>query len=209
MISILCPTRGRPAQFKRMCDSVNSTTTSKVKILACSNGNDDYVPQVALDMPTVHMWNGLSRLTDSNLVMLGSDDIIFSTPDWDTTILDHYNSLENKIHVYALRDSRDPDGTPHPIVTREYIEALGYFMPPIFLHWFIDTWTVAIAKANQCFTHFKDYELIHDKPNDRGQADNTHNHIRRMGWHERDTVVDKECKHFLECEKNRLSRFMK
>lgn len=161
-------------------------------------------------MPTVYMWNDLAmecfnRNPDVKLFMLASDDIIFATPGWDKALIDHYNALENKIHVYHLQDSRDVEGTPHPIVTREYINAMGYFMPPIFMHWFVDSWTVKIAKANNRFTHLKDYSLIHDKPSDKGAADETHNRIRRMGWHQRDTEVNRTCQHILEWETRRLA----
>jgi len=207
-IAILCPTRGRPEEFKRMRESVEKTATSSIGIYAVSNGQDSYVPNVSVDMPTVHMWNSLCKNAMTNpknqLFMLGADDTVFSTPGWDDAILDHYNNLEDKIHVYSFQDSRDRDGTPHPIVTREYIDAMGYFLPPIYLHWFVDLWTVAIAKANNCFTHLHDYQLIHIKPSDSGNPDETHSRIRRMGWHDRDKYVNDTCQHFLSFEKNRL-----
>lgn len=223
-IALLCPTRARPKQYKRMCESV-WLTSSEVKHIWTAISDEDcdlYGMNKTLygrlnvpdGMPTAYKWNLLAEEAMKNLnnklFMLCSDDIIFSTPLWDKALIDHYNSLENKVHVYHLRDSRNPDGTPHPIVTREYIEAMGYFLPPIFLHWFVDTWTVEIAKANGCFTHLKDYLLVHDKPSDQGKSDETHNKIRQMGWHERDVWTDKHCKHFLELEKKRLmSHFIK
>lgn len=210
-IAILCPTRNRSKLFQRMTGSIKNTANSNIHIFSGSNGADDYVnTQFPVDAPTCWMWNRLAELaldhTEAKLFMLGADDIIFTTPCWDRALLDHYNALENKIHVYALRDSRDPDGTPHPIVTREYIEAMGYFLPPIFLHWFVDSWTVDIAKANNCFTHLTDYQLVHDKPSDKnnGIGDETHNHIRQMGWLDRDSWVNEHCQHFLKLEKARL-----
>jgi hypothetical protein len=152
-----------------------------------------YIASFHDGIPTVHKWNLLAEEAlanpDNKLFMLASDDIVFTTPCWDRALLDHYSGLENKIHVYALQDSRDPEGTPHPIVTREYIEAMGFFLPPLFLHWYCDTWTVTIARSNHCFTHLKDYLLVHDKPSDKGQGDATHNRIRQMGWKERDGWV--------------------
>lgn len=212
MIAILCPTRGRRDQFKRMAVSVQATANvDQVLIFPASNGNDDYVSkQYPIDMPTVHMWNDLADCAlksnpDIKLFMLGSDDTIFATPGWDQALLDHYNALKNKIHVYHLQDSRDENGTPHPIVTREYIQQMGYFLPPIFLHWFCDTWTVAIARVNRCFSHLRGYELIHDKPSDRNRADDTHTRIRRMGWHQRDSYVFEKCAHLLSAEMGRLA----
>lgn len=233
-IAILVPTRGRPEQFKRMVKSAAGTATDKDNYFIFSFiANDDHsYDSLGINenwedqglrtrtwsgtcCSTVSTWNNLSEIAHlesvegvlgrpNNLFMLGADDTIFSTPGWDKALLDHYNNLEDKIHVYALKDSRDPAGTPHPIVTREYIDAMGYFLPPVFLHWYVDTWTVQIAKSAGCFTHLTDYELIHDKPSDKGKADETHNHIRRMGWRERDKYVNDTCQHFLEFEKQRL-----
>lgn len=209
-IAILCPTRGRPQFFQRMESSIKNTANSDIHMFAASNGGDDYAGmQFPVNSPTCFMWNKLAELalkhTDAKLFMLGTDDVIFTTPCWDEALLEHYNGLEQKVHVYSFRDSRDPDGTPHPIVTREYIEAMGYFLPPIFLHWFVDTWTVAIAKANNAFTHLKDYLLVHDKPSDKGKPDETHSRIRDMGWLDRDRYVNDHCQHFLEMEKKRLA----
>lgn len=217
MIAILCPTRGRPEQFKRMLDSVDrkADVYAALDRSECSAYNETSNRHATIftpdSMPTAHKWNLLAEtaLKDeyAKLFMLGADDMVFETPGWDKALIDHYNALENKIHVYALQDSRDEAGTPHVIVTREYIEAMGYFVPPIFLHWFIDSWTVEIAKANNCFTHLKQYSLRHDKPSDRGQPDETHSRIRQWGWHERDKYVNETMQHVLEAEKKRLSYF--
>jgi len=213
-IALLCPTRARPKQCKRMIESAYNTSKDTVNIYLgftdesyCGGGYQ--LP----DYPTAHKWNMLAieamKDPSNKLFMLAADDMIFTTPCWDQALLDHYNALDNKVHVYALQDSRDPNGTPHPIVTREYIEALGWFLPPIFMHWYVDSWTVEIAKANNCFTHMKDYLLVHDKPSDKGQADETHNRIRGMGWHERDKYVAEKCTNYLEQQILRLSLAMK
>lgn len=218
-IALLTPTRGRPEQFKRMVESVGKTTSGTWSCWAAidEDGSEKYHQHwsriVTVDgMPTVYKWNLLAKYAlqddDNKLFMLAADDMVFDTPGWDRALIKHYEALENKIHVYSLRDSRDPDGTPHPVVTREYMEAMGYFVSPIFLHWFVDTWTVAIANGNNAFTHLKDYLLIHDKPSDKGQPDETHSRIRRQGWHERDKYVNETCGHFLKTEINRLAEFM-
>lgn len=214
MIAILCPTYRRAKQCKRMVDS------TCVDVFLGADAVDlfdyklrdiivkDYIHCHPL-MPTVQKWNDLAAAAmknpEYNLFMLGADDMYFSTPGWDFALNEHYKNLENKIHVYALKDSRDPLGTPHPIVTREWIEAMGYAFPPIFLHWNLDTWTVEIARANNCFTHMDKFTLTHDKPSDTGFGDNTHNGIRSYGWRERDKWVAEKMAHLLEGEKVRLA----
>lgn len=232
-IALLCPSRARPEQCNRMIQSACNTSTENIGIYIAVSEADFAIYKDAIkipagdrvgvvmvvmpDQPTGFKWNKLAELaiaspprSGARLFMLAADDMIFTTPCWDKALIDHYNNLENKIHVYSFLDSRDNGssnyGTPHPIVSRDYIEAMGYFLPPIFLHWFVDSWTVDIGKANSCFTHLKDYLLVHDKPSDKGQADETHNHIRQMGWHERDAWVNKHCQHFLDQEKRRLAK---
>lgn len=223
MIAILVPSRKRVERCKRMIQSVIDTSESEIIIYLGIDNIDEYreaahmgnervtVSRIQLPdgMPTAHKWNLLAEMAmrhpHKRLFMLGSDDIVFSTPLWDRALIDDYKGFNRGAHVYHFQDSRDADGTPHPIVTREYIEAMGYFVPPIFLHWFVDAWTVAIARANDCFSHFKDFLLLHDKPSDFGQADETHTKIRAMGWHERDKWVAQHCSHFLNIEKARLA----
>lgn len=216
-IALLCPTRERMDQLTRMGQSVLDTAFNSALLYIAHDerlkvfggiGNWQTGYLMPENLPTAQKWNKLADIAlqnpDNKLFMLAADDMIFDTPGWDKALIDHYNSLENKIHVYHLQDSRDENGTPHPIVTREYIEAMGYFVPPIFMHWHVDSWTVEIAKANNCFTHLKDYKLIHDKPSDKGQADETHSRIREWGWNERDKYVNNKCQHFLAVEKDRL-----
>ena len=218
-IALLCPTRGRPQEFKRMVQSLQGTVSQKVNLYvaiqgagsAYETGSKENVavwPTNCPDWPTAFTWNRLAeeamKNPDNKLFMLCADDVIFSTPLWDSWLLEDYAYLENKIHCYHLRDSRNEDGTPHPIVTREWIEATGWFLPPLFMHWFVDSWTVDIAKYCGAFTHMKDYLLIHDKPSDRGEGDETHNRIRQMGWHDRDKWTAEKCKYILEFEKQRM-----
>lgn len=229
MIHLICPSRGRPDLAKRMWESALKTATHPEQ-LSLHLGVHDYETykyqvtfnQAGLsrgvtyyevkDWSTVYSTNTIAThlLSDLNakLFIVACDDTIFSTAGWDKALIDHYQALESKVHVYALQDSRSADGTPHPIVTREYIQAMGYLFTPIFLHWFVDTWLAGIAKANHCFTHLRDYLLVHDKPSDNGVGDDTHIRIRERGWLDRDNFTNDKCPHFLDEEKARLSRYL-
>ena len=220
MIAILCPTRGRPEQLRRMVESVAQTVSDPVYIaIAPTRPSDIYLPDIngktiiskfeyPDNLPTAQKWNNMAEAalkSEANLFMLGSDDMYFATSGWDKALIDHYNALENKIHVYALQDSRDVDGTPHPVFTREWIEFWGYMLNPMWLHWYVDTWAVEIAKANNCFTHLRGFSLQHIKPSDEGRPDETHNRIRSFGWAERDRFVWKNSQPYLEFDKKRLA----
>lgn len=224
MISILCPTRGRPDKCARMIESVIDTATQYVSIYLsiAVEEIEEYRQSISKlkksenimikimaskESTTCYKWNMLAAHAlqgDAKLLMVGSDDMYFADNGWDLALSDHYEGLDNKIHVYHLQDSRDENGTPHPIVTRDYVDRMGYFVPPIFLHWYVDTWTVEIAKHNNCFTHLKEHSLVHDKPSDKGEPDETHSRIRQWGWKERDDFVHSSCQRFLGLEKKRL-----
>lgn len=220
-IALCCPSRQRVDLFKRMIKSALDTAHNKDNIAFYLGVSDNEWPAYEKEVenlvkgvtcfpdgiPTVYKWNMIAikqaMLHNHTHYMLAADDMIFTTPHWDKAILDSYNGGPQ---VCSLRDSRDEDGTPHPIVTREYIETMGYFLPPLFLHWFVDSWTVEIGKANGCFTHLKDYMLVHDKPFHRGEPDDTHMCIRRNGWLNNDQWTNEKCQHILEGEKLRLAR---
>jgi len=221
-IALLCPSMGRADKCARMVLSVYNTTSQNIQIYIAVPENEFSLYKQTLrlpesnrvgiclvvipDQPTVHKWNSLAELAmtqeHNKFFMLAADDMIFSTPNWDEALAEKYNA---KPHIYAFRDSRDAFGTPHPIATREYIEAMGWFLPPLFMHWFCDSWTVQIAKANNCFTHLLDYMLIHEKPSDKGLTDETHNRIRRNGWRERDKWVEEKSRDVLEIYKGKLA----
>lgn len=228
MIALLCPSKGRPEKLQRMVQSAYDTTTSKVQIFVAVSPEEfesykavlnipenDRVGLVIVTMPelspTGFKWNKLAELAmtqDNKLFMIAGDDMIFDTPAWDEALLCRRESFADKIEVFALQDSRDKDGTPHPIISREYIEAMGYLIPPIFLHWHIDTWTVEIARASSRFTHLRDYKLIHDKPSDKGEPDATHTGISSYGWKQHDDYINKKMQSCLLNEKMRLRAYI-
>jgi hypothetical protein len=228
MIALLCPTRGRPEQCKRMIESAYATSKFQLMVLL-AQPDSSHVERVAyfhaVDaiqiggsytipdmMPTAHKWNILAReaMKDSSnkLFMLAADDMVFTTPGFDKALIDHYQALPDgkKAHVYALQDSRDEAGTPHPIFTREWIELFGYMVNPMFLHFYVDTWAVEVAKSCGAFTYLKNYGLSHIKPSDEGKPDATHSRIREWGWNSRDKFVWDSCQNYLELDKQKLAK---
>lgn len=218
MIVLITPTRNRPELCKRMIDSARATADGPIEIflgIASEKGNypqeyNHLLAQKVLveEMPTVAVSNMLAEEamcnSDNKLFFMIGDDAVFETKGWDSALIKAYNKLDCKIHVFSLQDSRDKDGTPHPIATREYIEAMGYFMCPIFLHWYVDTWISVVAKSMNCFTKLDDYILKHEKAADSGAPDDTHIRIRRNGYRERDAFVNEKCQVLLDEEKRRL-----
>lgn len=207
-ISILCPSRGRPHLLERMMASALKTAVhpERVKIYVYLNhddpAQDGYLavscytgPEVSFshgpDAPTAYSWNQLAAQCDGDLLMLMGDDVVFRTRGWDNALEEAAATLPNGVGVLSFEDGRSEVGTahPHPVMTRKMYEALGYFTCPIFLHWYVDTWMVEIARRADAFRYVAGVVMEHVKPSDTGGADETHNRIRRGVWNQRDKAV--------------------
>lgn len=224
-IAILCPTMGRPEMCHTMIESVRKTAFDLKDIvfyLGLTEGDETkqkYMDMV-LDYKSLNIKIGLYEFPDWTLPLCHNklseiaidhelhfgvgDDNIFVTPGWDKALKESYDALTNKIHVFSLLDNRDPKGMPASIMTKAYIDAMGWRLPPYFMHWYCDTWTAEIARANNILTHLTEYMLVHDKQSEQGIKDATYNRIRNLGALDRDAYVDQNCKHWLGVEIERL-----
>lgn len=218
MIALLCPSKGRPDKLKRMWESAKATAMypDKLELFIAINEEEKniYTGYVDAQMLLCKDWsivlsNNLMAemaMKKHPLIMMIGDDTIFSTIGWDLALMEAYDKLDKKEHVFALLDSRDAEGTPHPIVTREWLDVVGYLACPIFLHWYVDSWLTDMAKHVNRFTHLKDYLLVHDKPSDTSGGDLTHTSIRDRGWNIRDKYVADKLKgtfYVMECQRLR------
>lgn len=115
---------------------------------------------------TSQAWNKLWQgAPTTDLYMLGSDDISFETPGWDEKLFDvaAADIRHGFPRVYHFRDSQHPTNTPHPIVTRAWTEVFGWFVPPQFNHYYVDSFTCWTAKITGLFRPIPDVLLAHHK----------------------------------------------
>lgn len=163
MISVLCPTRGRPQQFNQMLESIRKTTRTLVETFARFDGDDKTVEEatrgrswnpslcwtIGMRISLSEIWNECANRALGDLLMLCADDVVFQTPGWDVMVEQAFEECPDKILcVYG------DDGGPHgkefaslPIVSRAWVETVGYFTPPGFAGDFCDTWIQDIALA--------------------------------------------------------------
>lgn len=159
MISILAPTRKRPVEFLRMVDSVRGTAHGPVDIVAYVDEDDlatkDEIwrlcSQIVVGPRIVmsNMWNKLVPVAQGDILMLGSDDMVMRTRGWDDMVYGAFTGFPDQIlmvHGDSLGENREIFG-PHPIVSRKWVDTLGYFTPPYFGCDFADTWINDIADA--------------------------------------------------------------
>ncbi len=157
LISILCPTRGRPDEFKRMSDSAFDLATHprQVELIAYHDEDDTsgyyglqrvqwvFGPRIVLS----EMWNACYRMSRGDILMHCGDDIVFRTPGWDTIVREAFAASEDKIllvHGDDMSPNTDALAT-HGFLHRRWVEAVGYFVPPLFSSDWNDVWLTDVA----------------------------------------------------------------
>jgi len=185
MISILCPSRGRPIFAKRMVGSLQSSSSKKhaIEIKFYLNEDDpelekkkknldpDYLT-IGPNRSTAYSWNKLAEECSGDIMMLAGDDIQFTTKNWDLEVIKIFDMYKDKICMVIPNDGRglkknhgdryagitepvwipdEPCPAPHFFVHKKWMEVLGYFAPPFFWHFYVDTYTQKVSrKLNRC-----------------------------------------------------------
>lgn len=157
LISILVPSRGRPAQFIRMANSARRTATHdrSVEVVVYLDDDDPtagsyYGQDITLRGPRVmlsEMWNECAKAARGDILMHCGDDIVFKTEGWDVVIRDTFNASADKILLVHGDDcSPNTDAlATHGFIHRRWYETLGYFVPPLFSSDWNDVWLTEVA----------------------------------------------------------------
>lgn len=159
LISILVPSRARPAEFRRLVDSALSTSTfpNRLEIVAYLDDDD---PQTAnypyrpglryITGPRILLsetWNRCAELAEGDILMHCGDDIVFRTPGWDSVVRKTFAQSEDKILLVHGDDcSPNTDAlATHGFLHRRWYDTLGYFVPPLFSSDWNDVWLTEVA----------------------------------------------------------------
>ena len=144
----------------------NDPTIEKYKKLLPDN-----VYIIGPDQSSCFSWTYLSPLAKHDYCMLVGDDAQFLSQNWDQHIIDFFNNfkhkdkilyvcprdmtgsdkrrwLKNKIPTdrpYKIETHPSPIGAAHFVLHKNWINTVGYFLPPQFWHWHIDNWLTKIA----------------------------------------------------------------
>jgi hypothetical protein len=165
MISILCPSRGRPELAKKMLDSAVKLAGAEIEILIYINEDDpkfnhyrSMIEQKHLrwgpDRSPAYSWNKLAEEAKYDILCLMGDDAWFETENWAHMVKAAFDQYPDKIAlVYPDLEGfkwdngyLTADHCPHFFIHKNWTNTLGYFIPPHFWHWYIDTWYRDVAK---------------------------------------------------------------
>ena len=223
--SILVPTRARPSNMKRLCNSVFSTASNPESVEVIFYIDDDDLESItaAEELKLNHnikyftgerivlsqMWNKCYDLSSGNYLMLCCDECIFHTTDWDKTVLDKFAEFDDKIafvygndlNMYLLDDKFGVYGFLH----RNWTTTVGYFVPPYFSSDFNDTWLNDVAK--KIGRHFFIPIITEHMHPGAGKAQLDRTHMERLARHKADGVENKY--YSLEHERERDAKKLK
>ena len=162
MISILSPTRNRPHLIMRLIDSIFDTAANPEDIeLSLYIDDDDasYDDLLSQDLgikinymkgPKIvisDMWNKCYEISNGEILHHASDDFVYRSKDWDVKVESHFDRYNDKILLLYGRDGHQDEklGTLS-FVHRNWVEALGYVVPPYFMVDWCDNWINDIAR---------------------------------------------------------------
>lgn len=93
-------------------------------------------------------WNIAYKEAIGPIYMHCGDDVVFQTQGWDDKVIEAFNAIPDKIG-FVYGDDGDPNkdknfGT-HGFLHNNWVDAVGYFVPPYFSSDFNDTWLNEVA----------------------------------------------------------------
>ncbi len=171
MISILTPSRSRPTLAKRMMQSAFNAPGCIIDIKFFLNSDDpmlsDYLEFldesqyiIGPNQSTCYSWNLMAEQATYDILFLVGDDAQFGCDNWGVKVLNVFDQYPDKIAcVYPRAPSVSKKKNPHFCLHKNWIKALGFFLPPHFYHWYVDTWIAEVARGVGRFHLIPDFEM--------------------------------------------------
>ncbi len=171
-ISALLPTRGRPekldAALRRFNETVHHHHLFDVWVYV---DEDDFLTRGYIDsgcwknlryqvnwivappaLTMGRMCNTLWQKCASNpgIYLPAGDDYIIKTMHWDDELRSAFDSFPDRIGVAHIPDPGDAyDDVTWPVMSAEWLNALGYQFPEYFPFWYGDIWLGEISKLTK------------------------------------------------------------
>jgi hypothetical protein len=109
------------------------------------------------------MWNECQKVAKGELYLYTADDILFLTKGWDKQIKDAFAKSKDKILFVHFNDRRDsPNHACIFCVHKNWVDAVGYLVPPYFSSHLLDTWVNNVAKTIERRFYLEDVIISHD-----------------------------------------------
>lgn len=153
-VSLLLPTRGRPALVQRLFESLIQTTSDlqRLEIVLYIDEDDAETREISHPVLSLVKIIGRPGQTMGNMnracyeasrgryVMLINDDVIFRTTSWDARVIQSVKRFADEIALVYGNDLDQGEAVPtFPIVSRRVCELLGEICPSGYRHLHIES----------------------------------------------------------------------
>jgi len=168
-ISLIIPTRIRPQMMEAVWTSALNTAYDPTNLEVCFYiDNDDElsinkIKEMSNDSRVKYIigericlskcWNEAQKISTGTIFWHGNDDCIFRSKNWDKLVIDEFEKYDDRLILVYGKDGiwdgkkKAINGwkCKHLIATagfvhKNWIDVVGYFLPPYFVSDFNDTW---------------------------------------------------------------------
>ena len=210
LISILCPTRGRPEFMESLVQSAYETSKLFDHEFIFYLDEDDQpsidkykeltyeFPSTSIETvigPRINLseaWNRCYEKADGDILFHAGDDLIFKTRGWDAMVRVQFRESKDKILFIGGQDGLHPPENnfiTHGFLHRNWVECVGYFVPPYFSSDYNDTWLNEVADRIGRKIYIKDLFIEHMHPL-AGKHFWDRTHLERLERHRKDKPQD-------------------
>lgn len=231
-ISILTPTRERPDKALRMLQSavISSSQQDLLKVMFYIDQDDKMLQQYYNDLklgpfggnveiivgerqPLGKCWNKMamedSKINNDGILMMGNDDIVFKIYGWDNNVRQWDNRFTDNIYVLYPDDSTGQGKCTFPIVSRKFVDILGYFAPEMFEFLCHDTYLEMIGRKIGRLTRMNDVVIEHlHFAFGKSKYDETYAYWRKNGATQRDVQLLSKLYDVIDAEADKLKQQM-
>jgi hypothetical protein len=152
LFSLIVPTRGRPAQLRRMLDGVAGTAShpERIEVLLVVDADDPASiaahPRLSVRHVVVPPGRTMGELNNAGFeassgdyVMLLNDDVVVRTPGWDAVALDCFRRFPDPFALVHVNDTLIRDHLcTFPLTSRAFYELAGGVCPRAYRRYRID-----------------------------------------------------------------------
>lgn len=203
MISVLTPTRGRPASVRRLIDSARTLAAGPVEFVFRCDEDDPELEGITRQLENdanclqiigsrgvlSEMWNECYALSQGDIVMQCGDDIIFRSPMWDKAVEQAFFGYPDGIALVYGNDCLQGENlATHGFVTRKWVATVGHFTPSQFSSDYGDQWLFDVARGIGRTHYVPELVTEHMHPV-AGKAEWDRTHQERLARHSRDNVA--------------------